>query len=66
MEKFCTRSQTHLPSMISFIYIKAQAYYGLKEYSSAKRILLHILSIEPDHLLAKDLLDQIDQKGVAS
>ena len=64
VEQFFAHSQTHLPSSISFTYLKAQAYYGLKEYQTAKRILLNILSIEPEHLLAKDLLDQIDQKGV--
>ena len=40
----------------SLVYIKARAYYGLKEYNKAKKLLEGLISACPQHHLAKTLL----------
>ena len=44
-------------------YAKAQAYYGLKEYDKAKKILQNLISLRPRYRSAKTLLSQWQSEG---
>ena len=50
---------------LTLSYTKAQAYYGLKEYSKAKDILQNLINIQPNNNSAKELLSQLEDLGAA-
>ena len=57
-EQIFMQTKPNSETAFALNYAKAQAYYGLKEYDKAKKILQDLISLRPQYRSAKTLLSQ--------
>lgn len=62
-EIFFLEFADHSEKALLLSYIKAQAYYGLKEYGRARIVLQNLIAVQPNHNSAKELLSQLENLG---
>ena len=58
VEQTFMQTQANSETAFALNYVKAQAYYGLKEYDKAQAILQDLVSLRPQYRSAKALLSQ--------
>ena len=63
VEQTFMKTKPNSDTAFALNYAKAQAYYGLKEYDKAKKILQDLISLRPHYRSAKTLLSQWQSEG---
>ena len=63
VEQTFMQTEPNSDTAFALNYAKAQAYYGLKEYDKATKILQDLISLRPQYRSAKTLLSQWQSEG---